>query len=54
MGIVKALDVFEQGESGGGLCGKSPAIKQFAFQAGEEALFTGRCRSSRQPNPWTV
>ena len=40
-GVVEALDVLEQGESGVGFCGKTPAIKQFAFQAGEEALAQG-------------
>ena len=37
-GVVEALDVLEQGESGVGPGGKAPAIEQFAFQAGEEAL----------------
>ena len=40
-GVVEALDVLEQGESGLGLRGKTPAIDQFAFQAGEEALAQG-------------
>ena len=40
-GIVEALDVLKQGKSGVGFCGKTPAIKQFAFQAGEEALAQG-------------
>ena len=39
--IVEALDVLEQGKSGIGLCGKTPAINQFAFQTGEEALAQG-------------
>ena len=41
VGVVEALDVLEQGKSGFGLCGKRPAICQFAFQAGEEALAQG-------------
>ena len=31
-GVVEALDVFEQGESGVGLGGKTSVIKQFASQ----------------------
>ena len=40
-GIVEALDVLEHGESGLVPGSKTPTIKQFAFQAGEEALAQG-------------
>ena len=35
VGVVEALDVFEQVKSGFGLCVKRPSIDPFAFQAGE-------------------
>ena len=41
MGIVEALDVFEQGDFGFGPVGKSPSNKPLAFEAGEEALAQG-------------
>ena len=41
VGIVEALDVFEQGDFGFGPVGKSPSNKPLAFEAGEEALAQG-------------
>ena len=41
MGIVKALNVFEQGTFRLGDGSKTVSIKQFALQAGEEALAQG-------------
>ena len=41
VGIVEALDVFEQGDFGFGPGGKPPWIEPLAFEAGEEALAQG-------------
>ena len=42
-GVVEALDVILQGKSGFGLCGKTPAINQFAFQNGVLHYMTLPC-----------
>lgn len=52
--VVEALNVLEQGESGVGPGDNAPAIDQFTFQAGEEALTQGVVVAVVDQNPLRV